>query len=614
MDYAIYLQILMELSLAVSGEQDLDSLLAKTTKAFHRKLDCTHISIYHIQNNTCEEIYVSPHWARIDEHFTSNSKKLSDKCIYGQNNYAVMEDGQHYYYSFVLKDYGTLNIARGQLLSIKLIKELQPILNMLATNILACYAFKRQIQIEKELRNQNDYIEYIAYHDSLTALPNRRKYIETLSEYLNNDENGAVILLDLDNFKRINDTLGHVFGDDVLKYFAKNLCKIESDFIQVYRFGGDEFILIVRNKNRIEIETIVKELFIEFNKFSSIGEQHIDISFSIGITLFPEDSKDVSQLLMNADLALYSIKNNKKNAYRFFDLNLSKDLLYKLTITNYLNEAIANDGFKLVYQPLVDVKSGYIISYEALLRFKYHSTSPADFIPIAEENQSIIAIGRLVTSMAIKQLREWIDQGYTVKPISINFSPNQIYDVSYIDFIKKELKLYKIEASLLEIEITETIFIKNKELTLNFLKKIKSLGIKLSIDDFGTGYSSLNYLTYLPLDKIKLDRSINERFLELETIEVMDSLISLAHSLNFTVVAEGIELEKQYHQLSKINCDIIQGFLFSKPLEEIHVPETFTKNYLNTVTICHTIQAPFEVPNNTNSNIFIPNKDDSIVS
>ncbi len=582
MDYAIYLQILMELALAVSGEQDLNSLLTKTAKAFHRKLDCTHLSINSFQNQEFEEIYISPHWAKIDSTFTTISNNLSKQCFFEHKNFTMLKDNQHYYYSFRLNNYGTLNIARGQTLSKKLIKELEPIIDMLATNILACYAFKRQKKIELELRKQNNYIEYIAYHDSLTTLPNRRKYMETLAEYLANKEHGAVLLLDLDNFKRINDTLGHVFGDEVLKCFAKNLCKVESDFVNVYRVGGDEFILLIREKNRTEIESIVKKIFYEFKNYSTIGDHHIDVSFSVGITLFPDDSTDVSQLLMNADLALYSIKNSKKNGYRFFDLNLSKDLLYKLTITNYLNEAIANDGFKLVFQPLIDVKTGDVVSYEALLRLKFHSTSPADFIPIAEENQSIIDIGRMVTSMAIKQLRSWLDQGYTVKPISINFSPTQIYDMTYIDFIKKELETYQIDTSLLEIEITEAIFIKNKNLTLDFLKELRNLGIKLAIDDFGTGYSSLNYLTYLPLDKIKLDRSINIRFLELKTIEVMDSLISLAHSLHFTVVAEGIELEKQYQQLAKINCDIIQGFFFSKPLEVADVPNTFTRNYLET--------------------------------
>lgn len=325
MEYAIFLQILLELALAVSGEQELDSLLTKTSKAFHRKLDCTHLSIFCNEEGVFTQTFVSPHWAESDTHFLSISRKLSAQCIFENINYIGMEVNQHFFYAFILNGYGTLCIARGQSIAKKLVNELEPILDMLATNILACHAFKRQKLVEKELREQNEYIDFLAYNDSLTDLPNRRRYYEKINTFLNENESGGIILLDLDNFKRINDTLGHVFGDEVLKFIAKNLNEFKTESVSVFRFGGDEFLLLVKGKCKDEIESLVRDIFAKFEKISKIGNYEMDISFSVGITMFPEDSCEVKQLLMNADLALYSIKNKNKNGYRFFDLAFSNE-------------------------------------------------------------------------------------------------------------------------------------------------------------------------------------------------------------------------------------------------------------------------------------------------
>lgn len=584
MEYTIWLQILMELALSVSGEQDLNLLLKNTNRALHRKLDCTHVVIYKNEDAGLSQIAISPHWAQNDDAFLDISRKLSKQCEFEQRDYIMIEDQNHFYYAFLLKGYGMLCFARGKAISLKLIKELPQIMDMLATNILACESFKRQIQVEKELRKKKNYIEYLAYHDTLTTLPNRRRYLEILSECLDEGISGAVVLLDLDNFKRINDTLGHIFGDEVLKYISRSLMKYNSETVSIFRVGGDEFLLLIKEKTRDEIEMIIRKIFSDFKKVSVIGENKVNLAFSVGITLFPEDASDISQLFMNADLALYSVKNKNKNAYRFFDSELSKEMLRKLTITNYLREAINTDGFKLVYQPQVDSKTGKVVAYEALLRFKHHSTSPTEFIPIAEENQMIIEIGRIVTKKAIKQLREWMDQGCNVKKIAINFSPAQIYDMNYFEFLKEELELSHVDPKMIEIEITETIFIKNKKSTLDFLRKLKDLGVGLSLDDYGTGYCSLYYLTSLPLDKIKIDRSVNQKFLEENLEKVICCLIHLAHGLGFKVVAEGIENEKQFQMLNNVKCDIIQGFLFSKPLEKDEIPKTFEMNYFDNLS------------------------------
>lgn len=584
MEYTIWLQILMELALAVSGEQEIDLLLKNTSRALHRKLDCTHIVIYKNTEFGLNQIAISPHWAQNDDHFLAISRRLSEQCKFEEKKYLGIEDQNHFYYIFLLKGYGSLCIARGREISIKLIKELPTIMDMLATNLQACDVFAKQIQVEKELRKQKDYIEYLAYHDTLTTLPNRRKYTEQINEYLESGEKGAIILLDLDNFKRINDSLGHIYGDEVLKYISRDLKRYISSDLCVYRVGGDEFLLLIREKTREEIEEIIHNIFNDFNKVLVIGANKIELTFSMGITMFPEDGRDVSQLFMNADLALYSVKNQNKNGHRFFDYKLSKEMLQRLTITNYLREAIDSDGFKIVYQPQVDLKTGKVIALEALLRFKYHSTSANEFIPVAEENQMILEIGRIVTEKVIRQLRDWMDKGNVVKPVSINFSRVQIHDVNYFAFLKDKLKQYQVDPDLIEFEITESILIKNKKFTIEFLEQLKSMGVRLVLDDYGTGYSSLYYLTSLPLDKIKIDCSVNQKFLEGNMENIIKCVIDLAHNLGFEIVAEGIEVEEQFQLLKKAKCDSIQGYLFCKPLEADVVLKTLNINYLDIIS------------------------------
>jgi EAL domain-containing protein (putative c-di-GMP-specific phosphodiesterase class I) len=299
----------------------------------------------------------------------------------------------------------------------------------------------------------------------------------------------------------------------------------------------------------------------------------------MGISMFPEDSIEVNQLVMNADLAMYAVKGSGKNGYKFFDVSLMDNQIKKSNIEVILRTAIENDGFKMVYQPKIDLKTNQIYGYEALLRLKDSKLSPGDFIEIAEKNGSIVNIGRIVTEKVIKQLSEWKKIGLDIKPVSINFSANQLQDEGYLSFIEECLKQNNIDAKYLEIEVTENIFLEDKLATLVFMKQLNEMGIKISIDDFGTGYSSLNYLTFLPVDIIKLDRSLNIKFLEIENAKVMDSLISLFHSLGLTVIAEGIETIDQVKRLKKANCDYIQGFYYSKPLEVDQIPDIHTRVY-----------------------------------
>ncbi|MDF2535937.1 MAG: uncharacterized protein K0R18_2096, partial [Bacillales bacterium] len=420
-----------------------------------------------------------------------------------------------------------------------------------------------------EIDSQNEHIRFIAEHDSLTDLPNRRKFYEKLSQVLEKEVEVAVILLDLDNFKVVNDTLGHLFGDKVLQYISSQLLLLENENIFVSRFGGDEFIILYMGTNDVkEIVHFVDRLFELFKKKVHIDSNEVEIEFSVGISLFPEDSKNVEQLIMNADLSLYSIKNRGKNHYAFFHTKMLDQLIDKMNTKRILREAIINNGFKLVYQPQVDISTGEVIGYEALVRLKeFKNLSPANFIPIAEEDGMIIDIGRIITRLVIEQMSKWKEMGHVLKPVSINFSPVQIHDTSYFTFLLELLELNDLSPELIVIEITETTFLENKDATINFLNNLMTHGVKIAIDDFGTGYSSLSYLTFMPINTIKLDRTLCLKFLELGNIAVMDSLIALAHSLNMKVIAEGIEELEQVQRLNEGKCDAVQGYYYSKPIE-----------------------------------------------
>lgn len=579
MDYAIWLQILMELALAVSGEHEIDALLKKASRAFHRKLDCTHITILEQNDINHITLFVSPNWVKEDKIFNKLAYELNKQLSKENIRHIAREQEGVCYYAFKLEGYGSLVMARGQEMPYKLIKELEPIVDMFSTNIQACFSFARQIQIEQEIRAQKAYTDHFAYHDSLTNLPNRRRFMEQFENALFSNKTGAMLLLDLDNFKTINDTLGHGFGDQVLIYISEELKLIEDESIFVSRFGGDEFQILIINKDKVQVEAIVNELFTKLSKIHKISGRKVEVSFSMGVSLFPEDSNDVSRLLMNADLAMYSVKNSEKNNYRFFDMDLSKNIERKQMIEEALKYAINNDGFEVVYQPKVKCISGEIIGFEALLRLKDTHISPAEFIPIAEENKCIIKIGRIVTALVIEQLVLWKSSGLNIKPVSINFSAAQIYDFTYFAYLINMLNLYNISADLIELEITENVFIDNRERTLQLLTQFRNAGIKISIDDFGTGYSSLSYLTFLPIDILKLDRSIIKKFLELDSLDVMASLIALAHSLGLEVVAEGVETKEQVKQLSNIKCDYIQGFYFSKPIKAEEVTARYGYSY-----------------------------------
>lgn len=415
---------------------------------------------------------------------------------------------------------------------------------------------------------QKEHINFLADHDPLTNLPNRRSFHSRLEEVVSSGATGAVILLDMDNFKSINDSMGHIFGDKVLKLIANRLNQLKAKNVFVSRFGGDEFLVLYEcQDNDMDIHQYVKTVYSIFDDIIFIDGHEIKVEFSMGISQFPADTTDLDRIIMYADLALYEMKNAGKNGYAFFNEQMATHLNYKLEVKSILLNAIEHDGFKMLYQPQVDLKSGEVVGYEALLRLKEHKLSPADFIPVAEENGLIITIGRVVTKLVIEQLGIWKTSGYTLKPVSINFSGLQLSDITYSQYLTQLLDNNHVPASTLCVEITEHIFLDNKEAAIHFLETLKALGIKTAVDDFGAEYSSLSYLANLPIDILKFDRELNVRLMDHRHKNVMEKLIAFVHSLDLKIIAEGIETQSHIDILTECGCNIVQGYYFDPPLE-----------------------------------------------
>jgi len=437
-------------------------------------------------------------------------------------------------------------------------------------------AYQQLSASDEALRLKYVEVEELSTKDVLTDIPNRRSFYELLKEQTDAGARGAVVLLDVDNFKEINDTMGHIFGDEVLKALAKRLSYIEEEGGYLFRFGGDEFFVLLKNADsREKVTKIVEGMLSNLKRKFVLDEEELYIKVSIGISMFPENGNSADELIMNADMAMYKVKNTGKNGYLFFEKSMNDEISTRVKTIKVLQDALDRDGFHLVYQPQFDAVTQEVCGFEALLRLSSGEYSPKEFIPVAEESGQIIDIGRWVVEEAVRQVSEWMQKGFHVPSVAINFSPQQLNDFGFVENLKELLANYEVPAHFIEIEITENVFLEDKEETIDFLNTLKVLGFKISLDDFGTGYSSLRYLSFLPLDKIKLDKFIIEKYLESGKDAVLHNIIALSHSLGLTVIAEGIEEESEYLKVREAACDCIQGFYFSKPLTAVEVEEKY---------------------------------------
>lgn len=420
----------------------------------------------------------------------------------------------------------------------------------------------------KEIHQQKEYIEFLADSDYLTNLFNRRKFTKDIMHHIKLEESGTILLLDIDNFKNINDTQGHHYGDKVLQHMSCIMTEVLSKNTTVYRIGGDEFAIHLSgicDNEKIEAHiALLFDALIENNYIEKIKNR---ITVSIGIAKYPLDSSNVDDLLIKSDIAMYQAKNQGKNRFCYFTENLISDFDYNVKIERELQNALELDKFKLLYQPIIDSRTGHVSSFEALLRIEDSLLSPLQFIAVAENSGLIIAIGHQVIDQVCRQLRNWKANHGAIKPVAINISAKQLYDGKIVDYLKDTLAKYDIAPNLIEIEITESVLIENSDFNIALLSELRHFGFEISLDDFGTGYSSLSYLAYMPVDKVKIDKSLKDRFLFLEDHSIMEGIISICHGLKLQVVTEGVESKEDYQRLRAFGSDFLQGFYFQKPIE-----------------------------------------------
>ena len=433
----------------------------------------------------------------------------------------------------------------------------------------------RSMQYSIERKRYQEQLEHQANYDVLTGLPNRNLLQDRLKRAVFAQRNArpiAVVFIDLDHFKFINDSLGHTQGDKLLAIIAERLASIVREGDTVARLGGDEFVLVLNDQNKEDV--IFRAMQRVLNKVSepmTIDGQELYITCSAGVSLYPADAPDVETLLKNADVAMYRAKEHGRNNFQFYTPEMNDLANERLALEHSLRRALERNELLLHYQPKVNLETGMIVGAEALLRWQHPEwglIAPERFIPIAEETGLIVQIGAWVIRTACNQARLWQDAGLPPVIMSVNLSARQFRQESFVKVVTQILHETGLKPEQLEMELTESMLMHNANAAISILGGLKSLGVRLSLDDFGTGYSSLSYLSRLPIDTLKIDRSFVQHIGDQDECDngiLAQAIISLGHSLNLTVIAEGVETGEQLKFLKAHQCDEVQGFYFCKP-------------------------------------------------
>jgi diguanylate cyclase (GGDEF)-like protein/PAS domain S-box-containing protein len=440
------------------------------------------------------------------------------------------------------------------------------------------------------IKKTEERLEHLAHHDSLTNLPNRILFSDRLLQAValakRNKKMIAVMLLDLDRFKEVNDTLGHRLGDQLLIEVSRRLKNSIREVDTISRLGGDEFAIILSDISDIESAAQVAQHFMQsVSEPFEIENHEIFITTSIGITIYPADSDEMESLLKNADTAMYHAKSRGKNNFQFFTNEMNNRIIEKLFIESKLRRALDHKEFQLYFQPQVEAETGCIVGMEALLRWvnpELGDMPPSKFIPIAEDTGLIIPIGAWVIQEACRQAMSWQEDGVPILNLSVNLSARQFHKQTVVEMISGILKETGFDPRHLELEITESVIMQDVDDNIQTLRSLKDLGLRLSIDDFGTGYSSLNYLKRFPIDVLKIDQSfVRDITSDPDNSSVVSAIIALAHSLNLKVIAEGVETAEQLEFLREHKCDEVQGYLFSRPILGSMVKDLFARTLDN---------------------------------
>jgi diguanylate cyclase (GGDEF)-like protein/PAS domain S-box-containing protein len=425
-----------------------------------------------------------------------------------------------------------------------------------------------------EMRRKDEYIRHQAYHDALTGLPNRMllqdRAEHTLKTAARSDGRIALLFIDLDRFKVINDSLGHFIGDELLKEAAQRLVGTVRAGDTVSRLGGDEFVVLASIEHSADAANIAGKIIASLSAPFSIQQQTLHVGASVGISIFPEDGADAATLFRNADVAMYAAKQAGRGTLRFFDADMNSRAQQRLQLEAALRRALARQEFELYFQTKICLVDGRHCGMEALIRWNDPDiglVSPADFIPIAEETGLIVPIGDWVVESACAQMRRWLDSGAIGGPVAVNVSARQLNDPDFAARVESALQRHGLPGEHLQIEVTESTVMTNPELAIRELGRLAALGISIAVDDFGTGYSSFSYLKRLPIDLLKIDRSfVTDIGKSHEDEQIVTAIIQVAHTLKLQVVAEGVETAQQAELLARLGCQFGQGYLYAKPL------------------------------------------------
>ncbi|WP_169333590.1 bifunctional diguanylate cyclase/phosphodiesterase [Leeia oryzae] len=426
-----------------------------------------------------------------------------------------------------------------------------------------------------EQKQHADHIWHLAHHDTVTGLPNRNllqdRLMQSILQAERNHKKSALLFIDLDRFKNINDTLGHSFGDRLLKHVADRLIGCVRHADTVARIGGDEFVIVLSSLDDASgAETSALKIMEALTSTFVIDNMDLHITPSIGIAICPDDGSTVDGLMRNADTAMYFAKDSGRNNYQFFKQSMNTAATERLDMERQLRIAIKQNQFELHYQPQVDLNTGELVGMEALIRWRHPEhglVSPLRFIPIAEETGLIVPIGEWVLREACRQSKIWQDAGLIKIPVAVNLSARQFLKGSLVETVSGALAESRLDPDYLELEITESLLMYEVEDTIQLLSELHELGVSLAIDDFGTGYSSLSYLKRFPIDHLKVDRSfVRDVINDPDDASITSAIIAMAHNLKLQVVAEGVETEEQAKFLRQLGCEYAQGFHYSKPL------------------------------------------------
>ena len=436
-------------------------------------------------------------------------------------------------------------------------------------------------------KQNEEQLRYLASYDTLTGLPNRNHFLEILQGSLirarESHQKGAILFLDLDRFQVINDTLSHGSGDLLLRIVSERLKRMVGPADTLSRTGGDEFAILVDSLSSLDVPIqIVEEAMAQFNEPFQIEDQEIYVSTSIGICIFPDDGEDADSLLRNVDMAMYRAKETGRNTYHFYSPEINTRAFEHLALEASLRRAIEKDEFVLHFQPLISSQSHRAVAVEALVRWEHPElgmVSPARFIPMAEETGLIVPMGQLVMEKACRAFAENWTSDDGLEYISVNVSARQFFQEGFLDMVDSTLEKTGMEPRHLELELTESVFIQDVDRTVELLDQLRKKGVKLAIDDFGTGFSSLSYLKRFPLDTLKIDQSfIKDVHRNQDDLAIVRAIIALARAMKLRIVAEGVETEDQSALLIGEGCNILQGYLFSRPLPLLELNSFLTSS------------------------------------